>query len=87
MDPQKLDTPHNEKLFIGLVLGLILGGGCGYYAGWIIGQTQGVASATESMTAQIPTIPSTVKESAPAINPLEDAATGPLDGVKLNPFE
>lgn len=88
MDPQKLNTPHYERIFIGILVGLLLGGGGGYYAGWMIGQTQGITAATESMQQFIPTPkPSAHVQTQTATNPLQDVKTNPLDGVKLNPFE
>ena len=86
MDPQNFDTPHNEKIFIGIIVGLLIGGGCGYYAGWIIGQTEGIANATMTMEQQTITPPHSAHADAQA-NPLQNVETNPLDGVKLNPFE
>ncbi len=82
MDPQKLDTPHNEKLFIGIILGLIIGGGGGYYAGWLLGQAQGIAAERATVQLQMPA----PKAEAQA-NPLEDIKTNPYEDVKVNPFE
>ena len=82
MDPQKLESPHHEKLFIGIIVGLLLGGAGGYYAGWIMAQTKAVENAMATTPAP------TVQANAQAqTNPLEDVKTNPLEDVKTNPFE
>ena len=86
MDPQTLETPHHEKLFIGIIVGLLLGGAGGYYAGWLMGQAQGIESATQTMQEQMPTAPVQTHAQVQD-NPLQNAQTNPLDGVKTNPFE
>lgn len=82
MEPQQLDTPHNEKIFIGIIVGLLLGGGGGYYAGWMLGQAKGIEAATVSIQQQIPN-----SQVAAQTNPLEDIKTNPYEDVKVNPFE
>jgi hypothetical protein len=82
MDPQKIESPHHEKLLIGIVVGLLLGGAGGYYAGWLLGEQDGMAKANDAIQQQTPTV-----EASAQTNPLEDVQTNPLGNVKVNPFE